>query len=240
MKNQGVNASLLFRGTSHSREASLFYGESADLFATIIKSELVPGAYTLADLGGNKGEFLSQMLAKLPEYIFESSVIDSNPGIEASLNAQKVEGDVLRNGLKEKSIDIAVVRYSLSWNTFNKQKDFLAEISRICKGIAIIQHQGYGDTQLTEQHKAFSKIFDGSIPELRRSDYFPTNPSQVESWMTGLDIRFKKIQDRKIDGISNLFIEKYKLNEREAQLLKVTLGNLDYLMQTAWVLDFRN
>jgi len=240
MKNQGKNASPLFKGMSQSREATLFYGESVDLFAQIVKKNFVPGTYTLADLGGNKGEFLSKVTEKLPEYSFKSYVVDVNLGIEIGLNAEKIDGNILENKFEDKSIDIVFLRYALSWNPFDKQKDVLKEVSRICKGVTIIQHQGYNDVQISEQDKVFSKIFDGRIPEIARNDYFPTNLSQVEKWMSELGLRFSRVQNRKVENISNLFIEKYRLNEKDAQLIKDILSGCDYLMQTCWVLDFRN
>ena len=216
----------------------MFYGESADLFSSEIKRYLKPGNYFLADLGGHKGELLADILQKLPEYNFDSTIIDINEGIEEKLSAKKIIADITKIPFHDKSIDIVVVRYVLAWNSLEKQKEILKEISRITKGIAIIQHQGSSDENPQGLQNASDKLFDGEIPILKRVGYLFTEPSRIESWMQELGIRYERIQQRKIDGLSELFIEKFSLSDIEAQKTRDILAGNDYILQTTWVLKF--
>jgi hypothetical protein len=116
MNDQGKNASKLFSGKSEIEPSKLLYSESADLFSNIIKNEFKPGKYNLADLGGHKGEFLFELLKKLPDYSINSIIIDTVEGLENDFKIEKRISDIVNTGLSDKSIDILIVRYVLAWN----------------------------------------------------------------------------------------------------------------------------
>ncbi len=236
---QGDKASQMFRGKGQSSAAQLFYAESADLFADAIKKNLKPGKYSLVDLGGHKGEFLGEVLAKLSEYDFDSLVIDVVDGVDAGLKAKKIKGDIRNTGLTDKSVDIVIMRYVLSWNLFEDQKSVLEEISRICRGICVIQHQGANNENPKLLQTASAKIFSGSIiPRLKRDKGFFTESGQVEKWLNELGIDYEKIQERTVETLSETFIEKFALTSEEARNLKETLSGCDYINQSAFVLNF--
>jgi SAM-dependent methyltransferase len=234
MNKQGVNAEKLFHGKGESIASKLFYNESADLFAEAIRKCLKPGKYTLTDLGGHRGEFLSEIIAKVPEYQFDSIIIDSDTG--ACQEFKKIIADISNTGIVDESIDVVIVRYVLAWNSLEKQRQILNEIKRICRGICIIQHQG------TEENNSllFQKDFGYVIPKMRRSDGVFTDPKQLELWMKEFEINFEKIQDRRIDGLSEIAIEKYALDDKESFKIRKLLDGRDYIIQTSWILKFYN
>ena len=241
MNEQGVNAQKLFYGQMEGQAVELFYSESAELFANTISKIMAPGSYSLIDLGGHKGELFSEVKEKLPDYHFKAIIADKVDGIDPNLGAEKIVTDVTHTPFENKSADIVIVRYVLAWNTPENQKEILKEISRITKGIAIIQHQGADSDNPALLSEAQSKLFSGDIPELKRDlNYSWTDPRTLETWMNELGIKYSTIQDRRIDGLSDLFIEKYGLTDQKADSVKEMLHNYDYVMQTTWVLDFRS
>ncbi|MEI8328356.1 MAG: hypothetical protein WCG02_04470 [Candidatus Taylorbacteria bacterium] len=50
---------------------------------------------------------------------------------------------------------------------------------------------------------------------------------------------YRKIQERKVETLSETFVEKFELNDHEAGIVRDVLKGCDYIMQTTWVLDFR-
>lgn len=238
MSNQGINAEKIFRGIGQSNASKLFYNESASLFSQIIRNNLKTGKYTLVDLGGHKGELINQLLDLLPEYVFEASVIDEEDGIEGARQIQKIKTDIINNPLPDKSIDVAIMRYVLPWNAFEKQKPILHEISRICRGICIIQHQGADSANPIPLQQASLKLFSGIVPKLKRENGFFTESSQIEAWMNEFNIQFEKLQERRIETLSEMFIEKFNLAGDDAISVQEILKGCDYIMQTTWVLRF--
>lgn len=235
MNNQGKNASKLFSGKSEIEPSKLLYSESADLFSNIIKDEFEPGNYNLADLGGHKGEFLFELLKKLPNYNINSIIIDTVEGVENDFKIEKRISDIVNTGLSDKSIDILIVRYVLAWNTIEKQKEILKEIVRICRGICIIQHQGTDKSDSL----LFQKNFGELIPKIKRNEGVFTNPLEIQNWIEELQIKYRTVQNRKIIGLSDIAIEKYGLDSIESEKIKELLLGRDYILQTTWLLDFR-
>lgn len=240
MKYQGSNASEIFRGNGQSAASKLFYNESAKTFAKIIRDNLEVGNYTLLDMGGHKGEFLKEMLNEVSEYKFSSTVIDIVDGIDLNLNATKIVGDIGNTNFPDKSFDLIIIRYVLAWNRLENQKLILKEISRLCKGICIIQHQGADSDNPSSLQEASAKIFLGEvISRMKRDEGFFTESKTLESWMKELHINYAKISERKIETLSETFIEKFNLSQTESELLIKALDGCDYINQSTFLLDFR-
>jgi hypothetical protein len=241
LKEQGLNASDLFVGHSSSKPTELLYKESSSLFAELIKSrEFVPEKeYVLADLGSHRGDFLKEVLSLMPEYHFKTLAIDINADdLEQNIADEKMVSDLNVLKLENKSIDITFARYVLAWNNLEKQKEILLEIKRITKGLAIIQHQGAKESGGEILQAASKVLFSGAVPELKREDFFFSTVSQIEEALNKLDISYEKVQDRNVEGLSALLIEKYSLSEDNANLVKDILKECDYVTQVCWVLTF--
>ena len=239
---QGDKASEVFSGNGRGNAVKLFYAESADLFAYVIKENIKPGNYTLADLGGHKGEFLSQIINKLPDYSFDSVVVDvTEDNVGSQTQFRKIQRDIRNTGFLDKSIDFVIMRYVLAWNAFVDQKSILEEISRICRCICIIQHQGADSLDPKPLQTAAEKIFNGEvISKLKRDNGFFTESRIIEKWMGEIGINYTKIQERRIETLSELFIEKFDLSDEESQKVRNALASCDYMMQSCYVLDFRD
>jgi ubiquinone/menaquinone biosynthesis C-methylase UbiE len=240
MNFQGTNAEKIFHGQASSRASQMFYSESAPLFAKIIKENLEPGTYSLVDLGGHKGEFLSELSKSLPEYNFESIIVDKMDGLDQNVSAQKIVGDIINAPLLDKSADIVILRYVLPWDSFENQKLILNEVKRLCKKLCIIQHQGADSADPIPMQQAALKLFAGNPPRLKRENGFFTESKQVEKWMDELHMPYKKVQERKVETLSEIFLEKFELNEQAASIVKNVLSGCDYIMQTTWVLNFND
>lgn len=239
MSNQGENSEKAFHGVGSVGAIKLFYGESASLFAKIIRTNYKPGKYTLADLGGHKGELLADILKELPEYEFDSIIIDRVPGLDnGNIKARKVVGDIVNSEITDRSIDIVIMRYVLPWDEYDRQKLIIQEAQRICRGITIIQHQGAPDDNPRLLQDASLKLWSGIVPVLKRDYGFFTEAGQVEKWMDELNIKYEKIDHKYIETLSEMFIEKYKLNENDANKTKEVLRGCDGITITTWVLKF--
>lgn len=238
MNDQGVNSTLSFRGVGKANAVKLIYGDSASLFSHTIHKNLLPGKYTLVDLGGHKGEFLSDVLTLLPEYDFNAVIVDKVQGINLNVKAQKIVSDIIHNQLATKSIDVVLMRYVLPWDLYANQKLILEEIQRICRGFAIIQHQGARSDDPKPLQEAALELFSGAVPTLKRDNGFFTESRQIEEWMTEIGIKFEKIEQKYITTLSELFIEKYNLNETEAKTTRDILSDCDGIEITTWILRF--
>lgn len=238
MNFQGTNAEKIFHGQAKSPASQLFYAESAPLFSKIIRENLGPGTYSLVDLGGYKGEFLSELSKNLQEYKFESIIVDKIDGLDSGVSAKKVVADIINVPLPDKSADIVILRYVLPWDSFENQKLILNEVKRLCNGLCIIQHQGADSNDPVPMQQAALKLFSGNPPRLKRDNGFFTESKQVEKWMDGLQMPYKKVQERKVETLSETFVEKFELNDEEANTVRDVLKGCDYIMQTTWVLNF--
>jgi len=240
MNFQGINAEKIFHGQAKSPASQLFYAESAPLFSKIIRENLKPGTYSLVDLGGHRGEFLSELSKDLPEFNFESTVVDKVDGLDPNFSAKKITANIINIPLSDKSADIVILRYVLPWDSFDNQKLILNEAKRLCKQLCIIQHQGADSVDPGPMQQAALRLFGGNPPRLKRDNGFFTESKQVEKWMDELHMPYKKIQERKVETLSETFVEKFELNDQEADMVREVLRGCDYIMQTTWVLDFRS
>lgn len=238
MNNQGANSEKAFHGVGNAGAIKLFYGESASLFANTIRSNYKPGKYTLADLGGHKGELLADILKELPDYDFDSVIIDKVEGLDKNIKARKIVGDIIDSKISNKSIDIVMMRYVLPWDAYERQKSIIQEVKRICRGIAIIQHQGAPDDNPKLLQDSSLKLWSGVIPVLKRDYGFFTEAKQVERWMDELSIKYEKIDQKYIETLSEMFIEKFRLNEHDAENTKEILKGCDGITITTWILRF--
>lgn len=236
---QGLNAISLFRGKSATKPAKLIYAESAVLFADAIKSHLPVEAYTLLDLGSHKGEFLEDLVEKLRDYSFDAIAVDVN---EADLKDNpaetKIAADLITIPLGDKSVDITIARYAIAWNNAENQKRIIKEIGRLTRTIAIIQHQGSDPEHPHNPQTAARELFRGKIPELKREEFYFSSATEVEAWFTEFGFKFERIQHRRVEDISELYIEKYRLEGDNAEAVRNILAGADYLWQTAWVVTF--
>lgn len=239
MNNQGENSEKTFHGIGSVGAIKLFYGESASLFAKIIRANYKPGKYTLADLGGHKGELLADILKELPEYEFDAIIIDRVAGLDdKNIKTRKIVGNIINSEIANKSIDIVIMRYVLPWDAYDKQKLIIQETQRICRGITIIQHQGAPDDNPRLLQEASLKLWSGIVPVLKRDYGFFTEAKKVEKWMDELNIKYEKIDQKYIETLSEMFIEKFKLNENDANKTIELLKGCDGITITTWLLRF--
>ncbi|MFH0857075.1 MAG: class I SAM-dependent methyltransferase, partial [bacterium] len=241
--DQGENASALFDGKKNISPAINFiYKESAEFFAKIIRNRLPYNKkYFIADLGCYDGKFLEAVVRLLPEYKFFTYSIDHDKKILANnkITDKKICADLEKIPLSNKSIDLTLLRYVLSWNSLSKQKKILKEILRLTKNFAIIQHAGPDDNRTDEWRRRYNDLFAGKeIKKLYRRGHYFSSPKEVEFLMHNLNARYKKIQSRKVDNFSEVFKEKYDLNNREFIRVQEILGNYDFAVQTSWIIEF--
>lgn len=238
-KNQGVNASKLFHGISDLSSTHLLYSESAELFASIIKKHFPEGEYTFADLGGHKGDFFVDLINKLQGYKLKAYAIDVNENDLSSHPADnKVLANVSNTSLPEKTIDISIARYVVAWNSKEKQKRIIQEIARITKGIALIQHQGADKDNAGPLQTATNELFSGIVPELKRDEFYFSTTLEIEEWAKEFGIKFEILQERKIEKLSDVLIEKYGLSDEKAQKVKDILAGVDYVVQSTFLFNF--
>lgn len=241
LKEQGSNASNLFSGTSFSRPAELLYKESSKLFAEILQKykQVKDKEYIIADLGSHRGNFLKDVVGLLPGYRFKTIAIDVNvDDLEYNSADVKIVSDLNDLKLDDKSIDITLARYVLAWNDLNKQKEILAEIKRVTKGIAIVQHQGAKEIDGEILQNASKELFSGIVPALKRESFHFSTANEIESILDSLDIQFERVQYRDVEALSELLIEKYSLNEDDRQKVINILKDSDYVTQICWILKF--
>lgn len=238
MNKQGNNSKIMFHGKGKAAPAYEFYAKSASLFADIIRRNLSCGKYRLLDFGGHRGELLGDILSLLPEYNLDSTIIDKVEGIDSNVRANKIVGDIINNPVSDKDADIVIMRYVFPWDKYENQKLILKEVKRVCRGIAIIQHQGAPDSNPKPLQDASLKLWSGVIPVLKRDNGFFTEASQIEKWMKDLEINFDKIEEKYIENVSDLFSEKFDLNDAETKLAKEILNGCDGITVTTWLIKF--
>lgn len=238
-KFQGLHAWKLFHGVSSNSTTKLLYSESASLFAKILRSNLSVGSYTLLDMGSHRGELLEDLVSELNGYDLNTIAVDLNEEDLATNGAQtKIKSDLAHLPIENKSVDIDVARYVMAWNSIAKQKEIIKEIARVTKRIAIIQHQGADQNNPKALQNASKKLFDGSILSLEREEFYFSSSDEIETIFKDLDLNFEKIQSRRIDNLSDVYIEKYQIPQSDATKVKEILSGSDYIIQTTWVIKF--
>ncbi len=236
MNFQGQNSTDAFHGKSQSKAMQSLYKDSVPLFAQIIRNNLKPSKYTLVDFGGHKGELVSELLSALPEYEFDSTIIDKGEGMEAGVNAKKIVGDIINNSLPDKSADLVLLRYVLPWDAYENQKLILNEVKRVCKTIAIIQHQGAPSDNPKPLQEASLRLWSGLVPTLKRDHGYFTEATKIEKWMQELGMNFEKVEEKYVETLSEMFTEKFHLNAQEAAATKDILKGCDGISITTWII----
>lgn len=241
LKNLGEKTSNVFKGESNSLAARELYGESAEYFADVIKNKLSDKnkTYKLADLGSFKGELLGNVLDKLPDYKFNTIAVDINEEAlkENSSAQEKIIATLDKTTLEGTSMDVILCRYALAWNNQKKQQEILKEIARIVKGFAIVQHAGADIDNSNKWREKIDNLLNGEeIPKLKRTGYYFSSRSEIENWMKENKINFERLMERKIENLSDVFIERYNLNDSESLKTKEILGDKNYIIQTTWLI----
>jgi SAM-dependent methyltransferase len=237
----GVDTSHVFSGNVKSEALKKFYGESAKLFADLIKRFLPvsEGGYTLADLGSFKGELLEKILEELgADFHIKTIAIDINEeALKGNTADERVVSSVDALPIADKTIDISIMRYVLQWNSFEKQREILKEMDRVTKKLAIIQHCCPDDPNANEWREHMDDVLDGEeVAKMKRSGHYFSSPSEVEGLMTDLGIRFQRISELNIRGVSEIFIERYALSTEEAEKVRRIFGKFDYQNIATWVI----
>jgi len=241
--DMGVKTSDIFRGKSESGSVKEIYGESARFFSDIIRSRFpADKKYSLLDIGSAKGELLSEMLEYLPEYEFDITATDTNSGVINENPAKnKVVADAESLPVNDHDIDIVLMRYVLQFNSLNSQENILREIQRVTKGVSIIQHGGADNVDSNNWRNRVDQMFHSSeLLPLKRDGIFYSSQNEVESLMNKNNIHYERIQSRRIEGLSQAFIERYSLDNDQIELIKRMLGDKDYIMQTTWIIYPKN
>lgn len=239
--DMGNATTEVFKGNSISDSIKQIYGESAGLFSNLIKSKLIDTKkeYTLLDIGSSKGELLADILELLPEYNFKITITDTNPDavLQNCIDGEKIVADAESLPFNDKSFDLVIVRYVLQFNLRENQKSIIGEISRVTKGFAIVQHGGADSFDPESWREIVSKIFiDDGLPQIKRSGMYWSTVEEIENCMDNENIKYERILSKKIQGLSQPFIERYSLSSEQASKLRVMLGDKDFLTQTTWII----
>lgn len=242
VQNMGENTSKVFSGETESQTNKEMYSETAGLFADEIRKRLpseggVP--YTIADVGAFQGELLGDILARLPDHHIKTIEVDINSGaLQKSANeGGKVVAQAESLPFANTSIDAAIMRYVLQWNDAETQRKILIELARTVKEFALIEHAGADIVDTDEWRAALTTLFStDELAKLKRSTYFFSSRDEVETWLQEAGITYERLQDRVVDNLAEVFIERYSLNEQEAQKTREILGDKNFIRQTDWII----
>lgn len=238
--NQGTKAPEIFSGKVEVEPVKKIFGESAKLFADIIRIRLGAsgGTFRLADFGSHYGELLENICKLLPEYDLQTVGIDLESNLQENKAAQeKISADLAHIPMGDNSVDFGMARYVLHWNSAEKQKQILKEIARIIKDFAIIQHVGANSENPAQWREKVDDLLDGKeIPKLERHGHFFTSSQELEQWMTENSILFERVSEIRVENLSETLCQRFSLDETEKQTAKGMLAGNDYIMQTTWII----
>lgn len=238
-ENQGERTSSVFAGRGQSHASRRIYGESAELFASLIAQSLphTDRQYVLADIGSFRGELMGEVLRRLPQFRFRTIAVDINSEAMAENQAdRKIIADVVNTQLDDKAVDVTLCRYVLQWNPPDKQRSILRELDRISTRAVILQHFG-SDGAEREHRKRIDDVLSGSkVPKLRREDYYISSAEEIESWLDLQGMGFTRRAHAKLSNLSDSFVDRYNLAGADSQRLKQVLGDYDYIVVTTWIL----
>lgn len=238
---QGEKTSLVFRGEGRTETVREVYGESAGYFSNIFRAKIKDKdvEHTLIDFGCHKGELLQNILDQLKDYRFYTIGVDTEVNLqENNIVQEKVPGSLTNIPLEGGSVECGMMRYVLQWNSPENQKKILQEISRVVKDFIIVQHAGSDNVSPKEYREKFDKLFRGEqVKKLKRSNCFFSSQNEVEEILNESGINFELLLSKRIEKVSNVFIERFGLSEQEAEAVRSILGDKDYVMQTTWLLE---
>jgi hypothetical protein len=237
--DQGVKASEVFSGQFKSETVKKLYSESAQTFAEIIKAQILKDKkYIFADFGSHKGDLQKNILSLLPGYNFHTIGVDVEKNLKDNDVADnKVVSKLTDLPFGEGAIDFAIARYILVWNSPENQQKILKEITRTVRDFVILQHAGADIENSSEWRLRLDDLFDGEeVPSCKRTGHYFSSRDEVEQWMKETGINFERINERKVEAVSNVFIERTPLNEMDAETTRKILGDKDYIIQTTWII----
>lgn len=240
-QNMGEGSREVFSGVIEKIPLKLLYSESAKFFAELIKDNLSPRTepYKLLDVGSFKGELLKNIIAELDNhYKLNTTGIDINEKAlgENNILDNKVVADLAAMPFEDDSFDLSEARYVLVWNSPERQRDILREINRVSNELAIIQHAGADDLNTTVWQEKMHSLLHGGVEKLLRPESYFSSADEIEGWMKDLGIKFKRVQHRRVDKVSQVFIERYKLDKEGTNKTLQILGDKDYIFQTTWII----
>ncbi len=236
---QGEKAPILFRGNGKSKASQLVYGQSSDLFSKIIRKNFAPNKeYTLVDFGSSGGEFLGELLKKLPEFRFKTIAIDKEKKSLDKNHAgyKRIRANLTNVPLEDNTADLLIMRYVLQWDLIENQEKILSELKRVMKNFAIIQHAGADAENARQWRKNNDHLFKGEIVALNMLEQYFSSSKEVEELMNNLGIEYERVNEVKIKGLSDIVIEKYALGEKESKKVKEIMGKYDYILITTWII----
>ena len=242
IQEQGEASKEVFSGLIEKPAIKELYSESATFFAEIIRSRLSPRdiPYEMLDVGSFKGDLVREVVRNLGgNYKVHTIGIDINENALAENSAveRKVVADVASMPFGDHSFDFSEARYVMPWNELEKQKEILREISRVSKRFAIIQHAGADNTDTVSWQTAIHGLLNGGVDKLKRQICYFASADEIENFMRDLGLTFNRVQNRRVENVSQVFIEKYKLNNEEATQAVSILSDKDYIYQTTWVIE---
>lgn len=218
------------------------YAQTAGLFADEIRRRIPSdrgSPLIIADIGAFQGELLSAILAKLPEHDIETIEIDRDSvALQRGANkGNKMVGLAETLPFGDATVDVAIMRYVLQWNSAETQKRILAELARAVKEFALIEHAGADIVDTDEWRAVLTTLLStDDLAKLKRSDCFFSSRDEVETWLQEAGVSFERLQDRVIGNLADVFTERYALNPMEAQRTREILGDKNYIRQTDWVI----
>ncbi len=240
-QDMGEAAQEMFSGKTHESSVGQLYAETAALFAEVIKNKLPPrdAPYEMLDVGSFKGDLVANVVKEVgDDYHFAITGIDVN-GEALEQNqavSTKVTADISAMPFADRQFDVTEARYVLVWNKPEKQEQILREINRVTSDFSILQHAGADNTDTSAWQHNIHALLSGGVPKLQRQECYFSSADEIEQWMTQNGIQFKRIQHRKVDKVSSVFIEKFKLSEEETRVTHQILGDKDYIYQTTWII----
>lgn len=240
--DMGLEASRIFSGHDNTKSNTILYNQTAEDFVRIIASKLPPRVqpYTLADFGSFKGELLGNLveLLKNQRYDLNTIAIDGNTQAMAENKADfKIISDLASVPLADKSVDFSINRYTLAWNSLENQGNILEEMARTCREFAIVQHAGADNYNSDAWRARMNDYLSGrDISKVKREGHYFSSRDEVEKTLQERKIRFIRLEDIKVDAVSDVFIKRYNLTPEEAKKTIEILQDKDYVMKTTWLI----
>lgn len=237
-KEMGVAASDVFAGKSGQLAVQALYGETASLFVDLIGHNTTLSKRRLLDAGAFKGELMSSIMElNGHRELFEITATDINESALAqnAIADRKVVANLSALPFSDGEFDIACARYVLVWNVLAEQKRILRELNRVA-GLTVLQHAGADDIGTSEWQGCMHTLLGGKVSKLFRSECHFSSAQEVECQLKELGIAYERIQHRRVDFVSQVLIERFKLDANEAAEVRKTLGENDYILQTTWLI----
>ena len=243
IKDMGIKTSESFSGKSESLAVIKTYKDSVPIIEKVIAEKLstngiVTSFGRLGDFGSFSGEFLSNLKKELSEkgiYFSHTTALDINKGaLEKNISAdEKIITDITNIPVAENYFDVSIARYVLQWNSLERQEKIINEMVRTTKGFGVIQHPM---VDISGQKK-FHELFEGNIlPAMKRHESYYSIQQEIENIFDENKITYELVDMERIDNISDVFIERYNLSQKEAEILKSFLGKDDYWNRTTWMI----